>query len=96
MAITCFSIGALGVFASLSLFWPIPAAYLGGTSAAAGIAMINAIGNLGGFALPFAVGWLNDHTKQPTFGLWLLAAFMLLSGLLIFGSTPKSLPVDEV
>ena len=95
-AITCFSIGSLGVLVSLSLFWPIPTAYLGGTSAAAGIALINSIGNLGGFALPFAVGWLNDHTKQPTFGLWLLAAFMLLSGLLIFGSTPKSLPVDEV
>jgi ACS family tartrate transporter-like MFS transporter len=48
--------------------------FLGGTAAAGGIALINSIGNLGGFVGPYAVGWIKDSTGSFTAGLALLAA----------------------
>jgi nitrate/nitrite transporter NarK len=60
------------------LFWPLPASFLTGASAAAGIAAINSLGNLSGFAGPFAMGYLKDLTGTFTAGLLLLAGFAVL------------------
>ncbi len=64
MKMIALSVGAVGVFAVLPVFWTLPTAFLSGASAAAGIAVINSIGNLAGFAGPFAMGWLKDLTGR--------------------------------
>ncbi|HET7883582.1 MAG TPA: MFS transporter, partial [Acetobacteraceae bacterium] len=68
------SIGAFGVFAVLPVFWTLPTAFLSGASAAAGIAVINSVGNLAGFFGPFAMGALKDATGDYAAGLWVIAA----------------------
>ena len=71
MALLCFA--QIGVSAVPPMFWPLPASFLTGASAAAGIAAINSLGNLSGFAGPFAMGYLKDLTGTFTVGLLLLA-----------------------
>ena len=66
------SISALGANSAKPLVWTFPATCLSGGAAAAGIAAINSIGNLGGFVGPYAVGWAKD-----TFGSY-LAGFVLI------------------
>ncbi|MDN4015271.1 hypothetical protein QX233_22745, partial [Chryseobacterium gambrini] len=67
-------LGQIGVSATPPLLWPIPSAFLTGTSAAAGIAAINSIGNLSGFAGPYMMGYLKDLTGNFTAGLLVLGA----------------------
>lgn len=71
----------IGVSATPPLLWPIPSAFLTGTSAAAGIAAINAIGNLSGFAGPYVMGYLKDATGNFSAGLLVLAGCTLAGGL---------------
>jgi nitrate/nitrite transporter NarK len=77
-AVIALSVAAAGILSALSLFWGIPAAFLAGTSAAAGIAGINCIGNLAGFVSPYMVGWLNVTTHNNSIGLYAVAAFMIV------------------
>jgi MFS transporter, ACS family, tartrate transporter len=72
-------VAGFGIFACLPVFWTLPTAFLSGAAAAAGIAVINSIGNLAGFAGPFAMGWIKDHTGSYTGGLLLLAALGLIA-----------------
>ena len=67
------SVSAFGVFSSLPVFWTLPTAFLSGASAAAGIAIINSIGNLAGFTGPYAMGWIKDRTGSYTGGLLSIA-----------------------
>jgi ACS family tartrate transporter-like MFS transporter len=53
---------AIGIWVSNTLAWSLPPKYLTGAALATGIALINAVGNLGGFFGPFMVGWLNTIT----------------------------------
>src|SRR6201990_1241584 len=71
MALLCFA--QIGVSAMPAMFWPLPASILTGASAAAGIAAINSLGNLSGFAGPFAMGYLKDLTGNFTAGMLRLA-----------------------
>jgi D-galactonate transporter len=71
------------IYTALPCFWPLPTAILSGAAAAGGIALINALGNLGGFVGPFFVGWLKDLTGTFSSGLYGLAGFMILSGLIV-------------
>jgi cyanate permease len=71
----------IGVSATPPLLWPIPSAFLPGTSAAAGIAVINAIGNLSGFAGPYMMGYLKDATGDFTAGLLVLGGCTLVGGI---------------
>ncbi len=73
------SIAGFGIFACLPVFWALPTAFLSGAAAAAGIAVINSIGNLAGFAGPFAMGWMRDHTGSYTSGLLLLAGLGIIA-----------------
>lgn len=61
------------------MFWTLPTAFLSGAAAAAGIAVINSIGNLAGFAGPFAMGWIRDQTGSYVGGLLLLAALGIIA-----------------
>lgn len=79
VALLC--LAQIGVSSVPPMFWPMPASILTGASAAAGIAAINSLGNLSGFAGPFAMGYLKDLTGGFTAGLLLLAAMGLLGAL---------------
>jgi ACS family tartrate transporter-like MFS transporter len=74
MKMIALTIGAFGVFASLPIFWTLPTAILSGASAAAGIAVINSIGNLSGYFGPFVIGWIKDATGSFAWGLVAVAA----------------------
>ena len=74
-----FCVAGFGIFACLPVFWTLPTAFLSGAGAAAGIACINSIGNLAGFAGPFAMGWIKDHTGSYTGGLLLLAGLGIIA-----------------
>src|SRR5207248_1430355 len=80
---TVLSICAGGLFAIAPLFWTLPTAFLSGTAAAGGIALINSIGNLAGFAAPYAMGYLKDATGGFTAGLLAVAFFPFLSAILV-------------
>jgi MFS transporter, ACS family, tartrate transporter len=79
LTIVAFTIGACGVFGSLPVFWTLPTAVLSGSAAAAGIAVINSIGNLAGFAGPYAMGWMKDATGSLTAGLLLIAGLAVIA-----------------
>jgi D-galactonate transporter len=81
MALLCFA--QIGVSAVPAMFWPLPASFLTGASAAAGIAAINSLGNLSGFAGPFAMGYLKDLTGTFTVGLLLLAGCAVIGAAVV-------------
>jgi len=78
----CFA--AIGFKAASALFWPIPQSYLDARIAAAVIALINSIGNLGGFVAPTAFGILEQTTGSIEGGLYGLAATSLVAAVVIF------------
>jgi nitrate/nitrite transporter NarK len=80
LAAVALTICAMATYAALPTFWTLPTAFLTGTAAAGGIALINSIGNIGGFAGPYAVGWLRDATGGTTAGLLVLAGCYILAG----------------
>ncbi|KDB05853.1 major facilitator superfamily MFS_1 [Burkholderia sp. lig30] len=90
LAMVGLTLATMGILTTLPLFWSLPTAFLGGTAAAAGIAMINSIGNLAGFLSPYLMGWLKQATSRNDAGMYMLAAFLVLGGLLAL-SVPKRL-----
>ena len=84
------SIATTGILSTLPLFWTLPTTFLSGT-AAAGIAMLNSIGNLAGFVSPFMFGAIKDATQSTTMGMYALAASLAMSGLLVIVVIPKSM-----
>jgi ACS family tartrate transporter-like MFS transporter len=79
-AIVCISVAMLGVFSMVGPFWAMPTTLLSGTTAAAGIAFINSIGNLGGFVGPYVIGLVRTSTGQFKGGLLLVSAALAASG----------------
>ncbi len=86
-----FTVAALGIQATLPIFWALPTAFLTGGAAAAGIAWINSVGNLGGFVAPFLVGWLRDLTHSTAAGLYVLSGGLVLGGILVLVFIPARL-----
>jgi ACS family tartrate transporter-like MFS transporter len=72
----------MGVSASKPPLWSMPTMFLSGSSAAAGVAAINSIGNLGGFAGPAMIGWIKQQTGSFAGGLYFVAATLAFSALL--------------
>ena len=72
------SLAAMGIWGVLGPFWGLATGFLTGSAAAAGIALINSLGNLGGFAGPYVMGWVKANTGGFTEGFLFLAALMLL------------------
>jgi MFS transporter, ACS family, tartrate transporter len=75
-------LATIGFYGSKGPFWPLPSTFLTGTAAAAGMALINSVGNVGGFLGPFVVGWIKDSTGSFDNGLYALAGFMLLAAII--------------
>ena len=78
----CFA--AVGFKAASALFWPIPQAYLDARIAAAVLALINSVGNLGGFVAPTVFGFLEEKTGSIQGGLYGLAATSVLAAIVVF------------
>jgi MFS transporter, ACS family, tartrate transporter len=76
-AMIAITIAAVGDYGTRGPFWALPGKFLSGRSAAAAIALINAMGALGGFVGPYAVGYLKDSTGSFTSPLFLLAGILL-------------------
>jgi ACS family tartrate transporter-like MFS transporter len=79
-----FSIAALGICSAMPLFWAVATEHLG-ENGVAGIAVINAIGCLGGFVGPFWMGWLVDRTHFFSAGLLAAAITLALGAALMYG-----------
>jgi ACS family tartrate transporter-like MFS transporter len=81
LCVVAITFGAVGTLAILPIFWTLPAAVLAGAGAAASIALINALGNIGGFVGPYVIGSIKDWTGQFTIGLIVVAGGILLTGI---------------
>jgi len=77
------TICTMGIMSALPIFWSNPTAILGGAAAAVGIAFINSVGNLAGFAIPWIIGLIKDATHSTDAGLHLLAVLMVLGAVAI-------------
>lgn len=83
LAIASLSLASFGISGSLPVFWNLPTAFLGAAAAAGGIALINSVGNISGYAAPQLVGLLRDLTGNYEIPLLVMGALVLLSGLLV-------------
>jgi MFS transporter, ACS family, tartrate transporter len=84
LAVLMFCIAGAGMYSYLPGFWALPTSFLTGTAAAASIGLINSIGNLGGFAGPYIVGYLSQATHSFLGGvIYLALSALVASGLVI-------------
>jgi MFS family permease len=93
LAIVFLSVGTLGVIGSMPLFWPLPSAFLAGTAAAAGIGIVNSVGNLGGYVGPNIPIWARLVSSDPSAALYIIAGILLVGALLTYFFIPKTLRV---
>jgi ACS family tartrate transporter-like MFS transporter len=82
VAMTMISLSLAGLYAFKSPFWALPTLFLSRESASVSIAIINSIGNLGGFVGPFFIGYVKGQTHSATTGLMLLAALVCVAFLM--------------
>ena len=87
-SIAALSVATIGFYGMKPAFWPMPSLFLTGTAAAAGIAWINALGNLAGTITPWVVGTIKDATGSFGGGLFALAAFALMSAIVTLIGVP--------
>jgi len=83
-------LAASGIWSTLGPFWSLPTAFLGGTAAAGGVALINSIGNVGGFVGPYIIGYIKQTTQSFTSGMLVLAGTLLIAGFLALRVNEKN------
>jgi ACS family tartrate transporter-like MFS transporter len=84
--LTCFCFASMGVYGALPLFWSASTGRMSSKVAGAAIAMVNSLGATGGFAGPYAIGWLHDATHTYSAGLWAIAASVALGAVTVSGA----------
>ena len=84
LGLTAMTVALVGITSARAIFWPIPTRFLSGVGAAAGLAFINSIGTIGGFAGPYLMGWLRDSTGSFEAGLLAMSGILLAAALLAF------------
>ncbi|WP_226343910.1 MFS transporter [Agilicoccus flavus] len=92
------TVTAIGIFCTLPVFWYLPTTFLTGASAAAGIALINSIGNSSGFFAPYITGYLKDSTGGFHAAMYVIGGVMALGGvlaLILRAAPPPSAEVDS-
>jgi D-galactonate transporter len=89
LSLISLSIAAAGVITCAPLFWSLPTSFLGGTAAAAGIAVINSVGNLAGFVSPYMIGSIIDATGSTDAAMFVLAGALVIGALAVL-TTDKS------
>lgn len=85
LAMVAVTVCACGVLAALPGFWSLPTAYLTGAAAAAGIGLVNSLGNLSGFVAPYVTGALSDATGNNRLGLWVVGVCMVSAAAVTWG-----------
>ena len=93
LAIIFLSLGTLGVIGSMPLFWPLPSAFLAGTAAAAGIGIVNSVGNLGGYVGPNIPIWARHFSSDRSAALYIIAGILMVGALLTYFFVPRTLRV---
>jgi D-galactonate transporter len=88
LAVLALTFATVGILGALCQFWSIPPAFLGGAAAAAGIALINSVGNLAGFVSPYLVGWIKDATQSMDIGLYCVALSLIAAAMIVL-TVPK-------
>jgi MFS family permease len=83
IALIGLTLAAAGASTAQASFWTLPATFLGGAAAAAGIALVNSVGNIAGFASTYLVGWLADLTHSNVASLYLFGALVLVGAGLV-------------
>jgi sugar phosphate permease len=83
LSIATLSLAMLGLAAMLGPFWAFATSFLGGIGAAAGIALVNSVGNIGGFVGPNIIGYLQQTTSGFRGGLVVIGAILAAGGLLV-------------
>ena len=89
LALAALCVTAMGCYAALPVYWTLPTSMLAAGAAAAGIALANSIGNIGGFLGPTLVGYITEATGSYSAGLFALAAFIAGSGVLVLALAPR-------
>jgi ACS family tartrate transporter-like MFS transporter len=92
IAVATISLAAVGIYGSRPSFWPMPSLFLTGASAAAGMAFINSIGNVGGYVGPMIVGYIRETTKSFEMALYFLAACALVSTIIAIAAKRATSP----
>ena len=97
LVILAFCVAAAGFITVQPLFWTLPTRFLGGAAAASGIAVIGALGNLGGFLAPTVKTWAEGYFNNPHAGMYFLAGMAVLGALMLIrsartGHEPGKLP----
>jgi ACS family tartrate transporter-like MFS transporter len=83
LAMIALTVGMTGVYGFFGTFWAIPPSFLSGQAAAAGIAMIISIGNLGGLVGPYVVGWTREATQSFALAFIAMSGFFLVASVLV-------------
>ena len=86
LVILAFCVAAAGFITVQPLFWTLPTRFLSGAAAASGIAVIGALGNLGGFLAPTVKTWAEGYFNNPHAGMYFLAGMALLGALMLVRS----------
>jgi MFS family permease len=94
--IAVITVTAMCIFAALPNFWTVPTQFLTGAAAAAGIALINTVGNLAGFSAGYITGWLKDLTGSYTAPMFVVGGFMFLSAILMAALSRSGRPERTV
>jgi nitrate/nitrite transporter NarK len=76
------TLATLGIYAAIGTFWSLPTAILTGTGAAAGLALVNSMGNLAGLVSPTIIGFIREATGSFVMALLFLAGALFLGGLI--------------
>ena len=98
-AIAAMCLVTAGIISAQPIFWTFPTAYFGGVGAAAGIATINALGNLGGFVAPSVKTWFEQSFKSDAAGLYFLAISAFIAATLVIklpaSTVAEAMPCTE-
>ena len=83
VAMMALTLAAAGASSAQASFWSLPSTFMTGAAAAAGIALVNSLGNIAGMASTSLVGWLTDITGSPSSSLYLFAGLLVVGALLV-------------
>jgi ACS family tartrate transporter-like MFS transporter len=95
LQIFCLCIALMGVYGSFPVFWTLPTAFLTGTAAAAGIALVNSFGNLAGYFGPQVVAWLTQGRDDFGPALFALGVSMLTPAIVVIALRSNSRPLPD-
>ena len=89
LAIVALSLAAGGAISCAPLFWSLPTAFVSGAAAAVGIAVINSVGNLAGFAAPYMIGVITDATGSAELGMYVIGGGLIVGAIGVWSTSAR-------